>query len=61
MRIYVLEFLVLYDYAHKYCDHKQCEGGDMFLVCHVTFCEHMFKGLCEFMSGKPSESPSCHV
>lgn len=24
----------------------------MFLICHVTFREHMFKRLCEFMGGE---------
>ena len=26
------------------CDHMRC-----FLICHMASCEHMFKGLCEFM------------
>ena len=26
----------------------------MFLVCHVTSPEYMFKGFCEFMGGSPS-------
>ena len=27
---------------------------EMFLICHVTSCGHMFKGLREFMGGSPS-------
>ena len=27
-------------------------GDIMFLVFQVTSCEHMFKGLCEFMVGQ---------
>ena len=42
---------MLCHYADKSCGHKHCDGGDMFLICHVASCEHMFKGLCEFMSG----------
>ena len=41
-------------YADKSCDHKHCDEGDMFLICHVTSHEHMFKGLCEFMGGSSS-------
>ena len=51
MRIYRWELLVLCHYADKSCDQscdKHCDGGDiMFLVCHVTSREHMFKELCE--------------
>ena len=46
---------MLCDYADKSCDHKHCDGGDMFLICHVTSREHMFKGLCEFMGRSPSQ------
>ena len=46
----------------KFCDHKHCDSGDMFLICHVTSREHMFKGLCEFMGEAPhGESIPCHV
>ena len=42
-------------YAYKSCDRKHCDGEDiMFLICHMTSREHMFEGLCEFMSGSPS-------
>ena len=27
----------------------------MFLICHMTSREHMFKGICEFMGGNPSQ------
>ena len=40
---------MLCHYADKSCDHKYCDGGDIFLICHVTSREHMFKGFCEFM------------
>ena len=26
-----------------------------FLICHITSCEHVFKGLCEFMDETPSQ------
>ena len=44
---YGLELLVLCHYAY-------CNGGDMFLICHVTSHEPMFKGFCEVMGGTPS-------
>ena len=27
----------------------------MFLICHVIAKDHVFKGLCDFMSGSPSQ------
>ena len=43
---------MLYHYAGKSCDHKHCDGGDItYLIFHVIFREHMFKGLCEFVGG----------
>ena len=42
-------------YLDKSSEHKHCSGGDiMFLVCHMTTREHMFKGLWEFMGGSLS-------
>ena len=41
------------------CNHpyKYCGSGDtMFQICHMTFDEHIFKGLCEFMR---VEDPHC--
>ena len=30
----------------KCCDNKHCDSGKiMFLICHVTSSEHIFKGL----------------
>ena len=55
MRIYGCELLALCHYADNFCDHKHCDGGDMiFLICHLTTHEQMFKGLCKFMGGNPS-------
>ena len=62
MRIYGWELLVLCHYADKPCDHRHCDGGDMFLICHIISLEHMFKWLCEFLGGtRHGQSPSCHV
>ena len=41
--MYGWEFLVLCHDADKPCDHRHCDGGDMFLICHVTSLEQMFK------------------
>ena len=46
---------MLCHYGGKCCDHKHCDGGDItFLICHITSREHVFKGLCEFIGGRPS-------
>ena len=45
---------MLFHYADKSCDHKHRDGGDVFLICHVTSRDYMFKGLCEFMGGSSS-------
>ena len=39
------------------CDHRHCDSGGImivFLICHVTSPEYIFKGLYEFMGGSPS-------
>ena len=34
----------------KFDGHRHCGSGDvMFLTCHVTSRDHVFKGLCDFM------------
>ena len=33
----------------------------MFLICHVTSREHMFRGLSEFIGGSPSRCLSRHL
>ena len=63
MKIYSWKLLGVCHHPDKYCDHKQCDNGDIkFLICHVTSREHMFKRLREFMGGTPQgQSPTCHV
>ena len=54
IQIYGWEFLAVCNQPDKSCDPKHCDSGDiMFLICHVTSCEHMFKRLCEFMGEVP--------
>ena len=37
------------------CEHRHYDSADtVFLICHVTSREHMFKWLCEFMDGSSS-------
>ena len=42
-------------YPDRSCDHTHCDAGHLFLICHVTSREHIFKGLCEFVDGSPSQ------
>ena len=48
---------------HKSWDHRNCDDKDkLCFICNVTSCEHIFKGLREFMGEAPHiESPPCHV
>ena len=46
---------MLYYDADTSCDHKYCDDGDMFLICHVTSREQIFKELYEFMGGSRSQ------
>ena len=39
------ELLAVCYHPDKPCDHRYCESGDMFLICHVTLRDHMFKEL----------------
>ena len=39
--IYGWALLVLCQYADKFCDHNDCDGGDIFLICHVASHEHV--------------------
>ena len=38
----------------KSCDHWHFDNRNMFLICNMASHEHMFKGLYEFMGGRPS-------
>ena len=54
MQIYRQELLAIRHPPDKSCDHKYYDNGDlMFLICHVTSSEHMFKVLYEFIGGSP--------
>ena len=39
-RVYWWEHLVVCHHPDKSCDHKHCDSGDMFLVCHVASRKH---------------------
>ena len=54
MQIYEWEFLAICHDLDRSCDHKCCDSGDMFLICHMTSREQMFKGLYEFIDGSLS-------
>ena len=45
------------------CENKQCEERDtIFLICHASIRENMFKVLSEFIRGNlHRQSPPCHI
>ena len=45
MRISGQEFLTVCQKSDKFGDHRYCESGDVFLICHVTSTDHVFKWL----------------
>ena len=38
---------MLCHHPNKSCDHRHCDSGNMFLICHVTSGDLEFKGLCD--------------
>ena len=51
MRNYGWEFFAVCHHPDKSCDHKHCDSGNsIFLICHVTSPQNMFKGLYKFMA-----------
>ena len=63
MQISGWESLAVCHHPDKFDDHGHCESGNMFLVCHVTSPDYMFKWLyvtlwVEAFYGK---SPPCQV
>ena len=56
MQIYEWELLKVSHRLGKSCEHEHYGSGDMvFLIRQVTALKHMFKGLCKFMGGSPSQ------
>ena len=45
MKISGREFLAVCHHPDRFGDDGHCKSGDMFLVCHVTSPDHIFKGL----------------
>ena len=43
------------DHSDKSCDHKHCDNGGMFLICHLSYGELMFNKLREYMGGCTSQ------
>ena len=47
--------LAVCNHSNKFSDHRHCGNGDlMFLICHVTSHDHVFKGLYGFTDGTQS-------
>lgn len=45
------ELLAVCHHNDKLGNHRHCENGYMFLICHLTSHGHMFKVLCFFVGG----------
>ena len=45
------KLLVVCHHNDKLGNHRHCENGYMFLICHLTSYGRMFKVLCFFMGG----------
>ena len=63
MQLYWWELLAVFHHQDKFDDPRHCDSGDlMFLICHKTPRDHVFKGLCdlwvEALDGKLSP---CHI
>ena len=49
-----LELLLVCQNLAKSCDHRHCDTGDlMFLICHMTSNNHLFRGLYNFIVESP--------
>ena len=49
------ELFAVCQHPDKSSEHKNGDSGYIiFLICHATYRDYIFKGMCEFMSGIPS-------
>ena len=54
-QIYEREIIVICHRPDRSSNHKHYDSGDiMFLSCHVTSHDNMFKGFYEFIGRRPS-------
>ena len=44
----------------QFCDHKDCDNGNMFLICHDTSYDHMYGGHWS-NAGGDTKYLICHV
>ena len=55
-KFYRWDLLTIHYHPDGFGNHRNCDSGDiMFLICHLTSRNHMFKGLCEFMGWSSSQ------
>ena len=55
MQIYEWEPPTVSHHPDKFVGHSShCGSGDMFVICQLASYNHLFKGLYNFMSGRPS-------
>ena len=52
--LYWLKLLVACNHPARFGGYKNYESRNLILIYHLTSCEHMFKGFCDFMAILPS-------
>ena len=45
---------MVYHNLEKFGDRKHYDYGVLIFNCHVILCDHLFKGLYDFLGGNPS-------
>ena len=51
MQIFGWELLAACHHLDKFGHHRHCDGGGiMFLICHMTSCDHMFQGFYTYLA-----------
>ena len=51
---YERKLLIACKQSARLGDHRHCGSVDMFIIYHVTSCDRVFKGFCDFISGHRS-------
>ena len=53
LQLYEKKLLIVCNHSIRFGCHRHCGSGDIFIY-HVTSCNNVFKGFCNFMVGSLS-------